>query len=308
MGSPARGSIIISVDAELGWGFHDLPSPPVDRLARARTNWKTVQDLCVEYDIPLTWAIVGHLMLTECDGVHSDHPRSPEWFARERGEWQDRLDLRFAPELVEELVESDVEHDIGCHTFSHVCFDETETERAVVEAELTKAQSAANRFGLSLDSFVFPRNVVGYREILADHGFTSYRPRRLETDQLRRRLQKIQAFVNPATIDLVEPTLDEYGLASIPPSLFLYGFQGRLRRVLDSIWTDPIVRQVTHGIDRAIAENGIFHVWFHPSDIVNSHDVDRLNAIFTHIDRRRSAGLTVETMSDVADRISLRAG
>jgi peptidoglycan/xylan/chitin deacetylase (PgdA/CDA1 family) len=56
---------VISVDAELGWGFHDI-DPPTSRVEAARTGWKRLAGLFNEYDVPATWAVVGR----QCDEQH----------------------------------------------------------------------------------------------------------------------------------------------------------------------------------------------------------------------------------------------
>ena len=35
------GAVVISIDAELGWGFHDYPAEerPTDRIERSRWGW-----------------------------------------------------------------------------------------------------------------------------------------------------------------------------------------------------------------------------------------------------------------------------
>ncbi len=87
-------------------------------------------ELCEEYDIPATWAVVGHLMLESCDGRHEEHPAPDGWFDRERGEWTDREDLRFAPDLVDALLASPVDHEFASHSFSHVLFGDAATDHA----------------------------------------------------------------------------------------------------------------------------------------------------------------------------------
>ena len=298
----SSGSFVLSLDAELGWGFHDHPSPPMDRLNGARDGWRTLRQLTEQYEIPATWAVVGHLLLGECDGRHPTHPLGPEWFGREHGDWHHRPDLRFGSDLVEAVLDSSVDHDIGCHTFSHVNFDDERVDRTVVEAELDAAFEVAREYGIEYDSFVFPRNAVEYRDLVAAYGFKTYRPKRPQPAKLRRRFEKLCSVADPSQLGLVTPEIDEYGMVAIPPSLFLFGFQGKLRRTLDSIWVDPIVRLVTAGIDRAIRENGLFHVWLHPNDIRTERDVNRLKTLFEYVDDCRDRGLRVETMADVAKR------
>lgn len=297
------GSVVISVDAELGWGFHDLPTPPRNRLEYARWGWQRLSELCEQYDVPATWAVVGHLLLSECDRTHEDHPTESDWFRREREDWRLRPDLRFGSELVEPLQRSSVGHEIGCHSFSHVVFNGG-VDETIIRAELAAALEAGDRFGIEYDSFVFPRNVVGYRDLLAEYGFTVYRGADSPQNGFRRQLSKVGTTLDPERVSLVEPRIDEYGLVNLPPSLFLYGFQGRVSRANNALWVDPIVRQARGAIDHAIEEDGIVHLWLHPNNLMTEQDVDRLRAIFEHIDRRRSDGLTVDTMAEIASEAS----
>lgn len=299
------GSVVMSIDAELGWGFHDVASPPPDRLAAARRGWRQLVDLLDEYRVPATWAVVGHLFLAGCDGEHAAHPTALDWFERERTSWRDRPDLRFAPELVADVLGARVDHDVGSHTFSHVDAGEPWVDREVFLAELVAANEAAGSLGVEPRSFVFPRNVVGFRETLAEAGLDVYRgPRRLPEGGLARSFGKLVEATDPERARLVQPSVDEHGLVEVPPSLYLYGFEGLARTVVESVWTDPVVAQAKHGIERAARTSGVFHVWLHPNNLVDARDVRRLRAVLEHISRlRRTGGLVVETMADVADRI-----
>lgn len=296
-------SVVISVDAELGWGFHDLKSPPQKRVEYARYGWNQLHTLCERYAIPLTWAVVGHLMLEDCDGYHHSHPTPPGWFARERNQWRLRPDLRFGCELVQALQASEIPHDIGSHTFSHVVFDDPRLDELTIQAEIEAAKAAAKPYGIEYDSFVFPRNAVGYRNLLADAGFRVYRGSWPKQATSKRQFEKLRATVNPNRIPIVEPTIDEYGLVNVPPSLFLFGFQDLPRYICETLWVDPIVRQVIGAIDNALEQGGIVHLWLHPNDLITKRDIHRMEVIFEYIDAQRPKGLEVETLSDVADRV-----
>ena len=299
----AQGSVVISVDAELGWGFHDLPNPPRRRVESARYGWRKLRGLCNRYDVPATWAVVGHLLLSECDGRHDRHPTPPDWFRRERTDWADRPDLRFGPDLVRSLADSPVDHEIGCHTFSHVCFDDVRLDAETVRAELQAAADVAAALGIEYDSFVFPRNAVGYRNVLAEEGFSAYRGGRSLIGGPRGQLAKIAAAASPSRVQTSQPHIDEYGLVNVPPSLFLFGFEGPVRRVCEAVWTDPVYRQAAALVDRALETGSIAHLWLHPNNLTGAADVERMRRILQYIDDRRDDGLRVETMADVAERV-----
>lgn len=256
--------------------------------------------------MPATWAVVGHLFLQDCDGRHDGHPTPDGWFARERGEWADRRDLRFAPNLVDAVADANAGHEIGCHTFSHVECGNPQTTRETARAEFVASLEAAASASVepAMSSVVFPRNRVGHRDVLAQCGFTCYRGNRPNGDAFGPSSLRKAAFVAGGTPPLVEPSVDEFGLVDVPASLYLFGFQGPARRVCELVWRDPIVAAARRGIDAAARSDRVFHLWYHPNNLVTDSDVERLRAVVEYIDRRRADGaIKVETMADVAQRV-----
>lgn len=302
------GTVVISIDAELGWGFHDLESPPADRIEAARDGWRTLLDLFDHHDVPATWAIVGHLLLEDCAGVHDEHPLGPLWFERERGDWADRPELRYGRDLVEATVEADADHEIGFHTFSHVEFGHEDVSESLARSECVQFfRAIGDDDAISPRSVVFPRNMVGHRAVLSEWGFDCYRgpaPEQTADHPVAASAQKL-ARATVSAPPLVEPRIDEYGLVNVPASLYLFDFEGRPRSVVERLWDDPVVRAARRGIDRAVAEDGLFHAWLHPNNVVDDRDAERMAAIVSYIDRRRSEGaLTVSTMQEVADEVT----
>lgn len=303
------GTVVISVDAELGWGHHDLSAPPPERVEYARTGWRRLAALHEEYQLPATWALVGHLLLDDCDGSHADHPTPEGWFARETGAWADRPDLRFGDGLVELLVAGDVEHELACHSFSHVVFDEPAVTAEVAAAELRACRTALSDHPVpvdAFDSFVFPRNHPAHRGVLAREGFRYYRGRRPGAPPRRRGvtpLSKAVAALASRPPPLVTPQRDEFGLVNLPASMYLFGFEGVRRAVWTAVAGDPVVERARMGIERAAREGGVLHLWLHPNNIVSRADERRLRAIYGSLRRAVDAGrVTVEPMRDVAAR------
>jgi peptidoglycan/xylan/chitin deacetylase (PgdA/CDA1 family) len=296
------GTVVISVDAELGWGFHDLQDVP-DRIDHARQGWRDLVQLLTRYDLPATWGIVGHLMLDECDAEHTDHPLGPSWFQRERGIWADRPEVRFGQGLVEAVQQAPPDHEIASHSFSHVDFGAPGTEAETVRAELRKAREAASSLDADLRSFIFPRNNLGHRRELAEAGFECYRgvvPR-----PAGRRRKLVSATAGTPSPKLVRPAVDEYGLVNIPASLHLFSFQGVTRALVQPVFGDPIVGHVERGLEAAIERGGVFHVWLHPSSIQTDRDRRRIAEVCRRIADRRGE-VDVLTMAEVADRARTR--
>lgn len=294
-GSPV-GTVVISVDAELGWGFHDLPDPPERRVESGRSGWRELIELFDEFGVPATWAYVGHLLLDDCDGRHDGYPDG--WFTRERRAWRDRPDLRFGRELIEAVRDADADHELACHTFSHVLFGDASTDLA--RTEVVSSLALAREHDVDLTSFVFPRNDVGHLDVLAEWGFSCYRgsPVTSRTGSRFRRL--LQGTVTDWTPPLIEPTLDRYGMVDLPPSLYLFSFEGMPRRLVEPVFGDPIVGQVRRGLEDAAERDGVLHLWLHPNDLVDDRACERMRTVLAHVER---ADVRVETMRDVAERV-----
>ncbi|OAQ54441.1 hypothetical protein HTG_02515 [Natrinema mahii] len=303
------GTIVVSLDSELAWGFHDLESPPERRIRSARTGWRRAIDIFDSHSIPATWAVVGHLLLEECDGAHREHPAADSgWFTPDPGGDASENERWFGPDLVERLRDADADHEIGWHSFSHAVFDRDRITPAIAAAEIRRCAEIARERELSASSFVFPRNVVAFRGLLAEHGFRGYRgvsPPRWYDDSPAYPLAKFASYtVGETPPPLVRPTVDEHGLVTVPASLDLFSFEGPARRVARTVGEDPVVRQAKLGIDAAAERDGVFHVWLHPNNLVRESDCDRLRRILSYVADRRDRGLlSVETMADVTDRV-----
>lgn len=299
-------TVVISVDAELAWGSHDFESVPTDRVESARDGWLMLLELFERYDTPATWAIVGHLFLSDCDGEHSEHPSLAGWFDADPGGPADSNERWFANGLVESLEASPVDHDIGGHSYSHRQLS-PELSTEIADAEIAETAIAAAEFGLELDSFVHPGNVIGHRDVLAEHGFTCYRGRRPERPHDGTPVEPVRKLLSGTVSGaprLVEPTIDAYGLVNVPASLYLFDIDGTPSRVMDRLGSDPVVRRAKAGIDAAVEHDGVYHLWLHPNNLVEPPDVRRVERVLEHVAAvRRSTDLTVETMASVAERV-----
>ena len=298
------GDIIVSVDAELAWGYHDRPTPP-ERIRSARDGWTDAVELFDRYDVPATWAVVGHLFLEECDGRHASHPLGPEWFDRDPGGSLEDYGLWYGRDLVETVAAADADHEIASHSFSHVEFGRSATGRETAVAEVTASLRAADRLGVSLDSFVFPWNRVGHRDVLAEYGFECYRgdkPAPSYHDSRFRPVAKLlDWYLGGESPPVVTPAVDEYGLVDVPASMYLFSFEGRPRALLEPVWSDPVVTVARRGVDRVSDGDGVFHVWLHPHNLLQPDGRERLAAILSYVDERRAEGdVTVRTMREVA--------
>lgn len=313
MDSDASPTVVISLDAELAWGFHDrYPLSESDRrqVSNARRSWRRLIGLFDEHSIPATWAVVGELLVND-ERLRDAHPHTDEWFETYRHEVTEHPEQWFANDLVRAIATAETDHEIASHSFSHVVFSEASSEAA--EAECRFAQAAAGRRDRRFASFVFPRNEIEHRRALAENGYICYRGRRPT------RLPALPGVRGAATLagavfgapapPVVTPRIDEYGLVELPASLFLGGFDGPLWAGVTRVGDDPAVRLVKRIVERAQETNGIAHLWLHPNDLVYRSDVRRMEAILSYLGEQRDRGsLTVETMEQVARRVLASSG
>lgn len=301
----ASPAVVISLDAELGWGFLDHDEIPRERVRNARDSWQYLLELFATYEIPATWAVVGHLFLDSCDGIHANHPAGKDWFARDPGGEYTPDSEWFGQDLIDGIRESEIDHDIGSHTFSHIEFGKKDVSREVAAAELQYSIDAAENYGVDLNSFVFPRNNIGYRELLAEYDFLCYRgqsPERWYDGRPLRQAGKLATFTfGTASPPIVTPEVDEYGMINVPASMYLFTFTGSIRDAVGTVTGDPIIRQVKLGLEELKdREHGLLHLWSHPNNITTNRDRHRLEQLLSMIaEYRRHHEIEIETMSQI---------
>jgi len=194
---PYGAVLVLCADFELAWAWRyakgiQKPKEQADNLARvARRNIPNILHLCDVYNIPITWATVGHLFLKRCNrSGNTAHPqikRLPyhenRYWKFDTGEWYDDDPCTdwetspewYAPDLIKKITNSNVDHEIACHTFSHVDCRDSVCTPDILEAEIRECQKHGQAYGVEMKSFVHPGHTIGNLQTLKRLGFTSYR-------------------------------------------------------------------------------------------------------------------------------------
>jgi peptidoglycan/xylan/chitin deacetylase (PgdA/CDA1 family) len=195
--------LLISADFEMAWAWQyakslDDPIKAAKKMAlRERKNIPMILELCDHFNIPITWATVGHLFLNDCTRNNGKaHPEIPDvkhysgpywdfygddWFKHDpctnmhcSPEW-------YALDLIKQILKSPVEHEIGSHSFSHIDCRDGICSPELMRAELKVSKKLAEMNGIELKSFVHPGNTIGNLKILSEEGFTSFRSGNVNT-------------------------------------------------------------------------------------------------------------------------------
>lgn len=209
--------------------------------SRNHTGTSVLLDMSEKYSFPMTWAICGKT---------ADNDRK----------------------AYESIVDSEIRHEIGVHTYSHI--DVSRSTAETLENEITKCIDA-----LDLDqepkTFVFPFNCVDHLDVIRRRGFKVYRGRG----------KKIGI-----------PGKDQYGLWNIRPT---YHIEDR-RNI------SPAMMRLL--VDLTIANNSVLHLWFHPWDVVSYVKESRfrvnklIEPTLSYLNSKREQNvLSILTMADLAE-------
>jgi peptidoglycan/xylan/chitin deacetylase (PgdA/CDA1 family) len=252
-----QGIITISIDTELAWGFINYPDHPVLKMLRedrsaGRDSVNFMLDLFNKNEVPVTWAIVGHLFLNECDGEHLDMPRyKSDWYKCDPGTNLISDPLYYGTDIVEAILSSPIEHEIAAHTFSHVPF--SMCNKCVADAEIKKTLSSAKQVGVNIKTFVYPETKIGHIDLLRDNGIKVYRGPNLSTNSNNGSVCSI--IVNRFTPPAVTNSSRKNGMLEVPGSMHF----GDLR--FPFLLVPKYERAIKNAINQKKSLNIILHCW-----------------------------------------------
>jgi len=261
-----KGIFMVSIDLELAWGFNYelLKSSSIAEKylriikERSRKNVKKLLELSEEFQIPFTWGIVGHLFLSSCtcgeNGLaHPDMPRpaldvNKDWYSNDPCSNFFDEPLWYGIDIVKQILECKVEHEIACHSFSHIDF--SKCSRKVTLAEIIECKKVMKDYGIKTKSFIFPKNRIGHLDILKQEGFKAFRYKIVSSYSVLP-VNWFQEMIFPAVGEFVVRD----NLLGVPSSLLFQSSHN-----LDALRREIVARR---GINRAINEKKIFHMTMH---------------------------------------------
>jgi hypothetical protein len=306
----------LSVDVEGLWGLFFVRSYVDDpSAARAgRVALPRMGAMLADREMAATFVFVGHLLLDSCGPWQgrphpaAERPEYPwydrDWYADDPGTDEARDPLWYARSQA--LAIAAQGHDVGAHGFAHVILDPTCVSRGVAADEMRLAQEAAKAAGLpTLRSFVFPQNVIGHVDALAEQGFTCYRdtdgglPVRAGPPGGLGRAANLARHALAAPPHVGQARVRDDGVVVVPSSFPLLGREG-LRRV---VTRGARVARIEKGLAQAAREDAILHVWTHPHAFASPEAfadlADILDTVAAWVARGDARVLTMAGLADV---------
>lgn len=311
------GIFTLSLDTEIAWGTFDVGG--LHRYAHhfneERQVVRRLVSLLDKYQIPATWAFVGHLLLDSCqqnpDGL--PHPEvlrpSYRWYPHDWHHLDPCTDWEsdpwwYGPDLVRMVLNSPIKHEIGTHTFSHIVVGDTDCTEEIFRSQLTACVDAHRTYGLNIGSIVYPRNSVAFLDVLSEYGITAYRGcerrwyahRSPRLVKILRLLDRTLAFT-PTTYAVTG--LVEGDRVNLPASMFLVPRDG-VRRLIPMA---SRVSQAERGLKRAAERGELFHLWFHPFNLASDPRLfEALEVVLARAAAlRETGGLSILTMQQASE-------
>lgn len=287
----AKAAVCISADFEIGWAWRELGVKDRDeRGTRERNNFSYILKLLEDYSIPITWATVGHLFIENCRKINgqSPHPKMPRPHRNDRwkGDWYmhdpctdyHRDPLWYAPDLIQQIIDNKIPHEVGTHSFSHIDFSKEYSSNELVRHEIEECVTVMEPFNRKPRSLVFPFNKMGYSYLglLSELGIVA----------VRHRDNKVRLSYPERTPSGVYKIYESMNLRA--PKYYKYIDKAKIY------------------IDEAVKLHAVYHLWFHPSDSIQVFQ-NEFRQIIEHIYEMREMGeVWVATMGEIASYCEAR--
>jgi len=327
-----KGTLLLWIDVELGWARVHRKRINLKRLKRASMNLRETFDAVIgvldKYRMPVTWTILGHLLLDHCNKdanqlPHSDMPRpnyswlNDDWYRHDPCTDVQRDPTWYGKDIVDKIIKyaknSKMSHDIGCHSFSHQLFGDPGCSEELARAEIDKCiELMKKEYGIVPRVFSFPRDYVGHVNVLKESGLIAYRGAPTKLYPCLELERTVSNFVK-TQFSLFTQLLSYYLLIrphitgaeeSLPGLWTVQGCLAYGKKRL--IPLRLVTLKAKNGIDKAAKEKKIFSMYTHLRDFgENSRMLSHFEEVLSYANRKRKEGLLeVKTMTQLVKDLS----
>ncbi len=180
------------------------------------------------------------------------------------------------------LIKKINDQELASHSYSHEDFTKISKEIANEEFKKPKATT-----------FVYPRNHISHLNLLKKNGFNAYRAK--DKSEFELLIPRIPPTANPK---------HQNGLIQIPSSMYFVSSRG-YKKYIPS-WLRPLKSKL--GINQAIKNKEIFHIWFHPVDFADDTNnlISQLETVLKYANKKRIEGkLEIKNISQIVKEFNL---
>lgn len=285
------GRFILSLDCEGKWGVADQLGGDFAATLddeRLKAGYSRLIGLLDEFEMPATFAFVGTFSLGPAElrdlrpALHDlartvpgylepaladgGRPGANGW----TGDW-----------AVAAVDAARTPHEIALHGATHIPWDWPGMTAAVARQELGLLYEVGAPILDRVTTYIYPRNAVQHREVLAEFGIAGARDARSPRSRVSSLLSEFDVRAAP------DPDPPLASPLRIPAGYFVNWLSG-LRRAVPPAVTLWRARQM---LRRAAQTGDVVHFWTHPENLVSApatHDL--LRGILAEVSRLRDAG------------------
>ena len=312
-----QGTFVISLDFELVWGIFDHIRLE-DKVKYFDTTLTVIPQIlkCFEKNgVHATWATVGMLFNDNWDEWMANRPEDRPTYTQKnldayayglahRNSGLDRF--FFAPHLIKEILQTPGQ-ELGTHTYSHYyCMEPGQTVRQF-QADLAQAVQLAQKFGVTMESLVFPRNQyqASYLDACRANGIQRVRtnpnvwywdnPKAGIASKVARTADAYLPFASKSYPFSQVETLGA-GVQGQPASRFLRPHHSQ--SLLNSMRLQRIIQEMTH----AAKSGDLYHLWWHPHNF-GTHPQESMAALQTIVTAYKSLAATYGFQSQSMNQV-----
>lgn len=303
------GTLTISIEIELGWGVHDLPTRRhlSEDGRRERAYLRRLLGKADDCGVPISFDVVGHLLLAECDGSH-EGPYPEGWFDADPGTDVETDGLFYGPDMARAVLDADVDHELCTHTFSHLLCHRASDE--LLSTELERVGELHADVDGEVVSIVPPRHYRPNNEVLRRNGVRVARYARTKrSPTIAHRFKQVTVGPHPEwephvddglleTYCTTYPSLTAGTLPSgrEPPRAVFRPLPLAARKRAHEFY----LRRATN---RAVESGVPLHLWCHLYDLSNEEQWSVLGRYLEFLGDVPDEELEVLTMRSLGDRL-----
>tara|TARA_B100000900_G_C20570196_1_gene712926 strand:- start:528 stop:1433 length:906 start_codon:yes stop_codon:yes gene_type:complete len=260
-----KALVTLSFDCEAKWGMADDNSNWLNLINNDSviSSYLWILNLLNEYNLPATFAFVGGMTDSRNEFLsnienHIDCPVYSKWFLPIMNKLENEEGW-FFPKMLG-VFEKYPKHEIASHGYTHIPFNRFNSSEIFYELDLI--QNWAKRKKKKIETFIYPRNIVAYEELLSKYKIHLFRGGVVKKNI---HLNKILTIFNEFNLFQKSHTINPRA-RSLPSGVFL-NWQYGYRKLI------PIGLSITkynNMINHAIKTNKSVHFWFHPHNLISA--------------------------------------